>query len=136
MSECDLRFFWNSSPHACYLITSPHRGKTYIGYSSDPGKRIRQHNGLIVGGAKRTKRGRPWSFFCIVSGFQDKHQALSFEWHWQHPSKGLKGPSIDKRLNVLAKLLSKSTGVPLTIVWFQPRQMAQQFRAHEIQLVN
>jgi structure-specific endonuclease subunit SLX1 len=41
----------------CYLLKSvneKYKGDTYIGFTDDPIKRLRQHNGQIKGGAKKT----------------------------------------------------------------------------------
>lgn len=76
----------------CYLLRSLdplHPHLSYIGYTTNPHRRLRQHNGLLKnGGALRTRRkGRPWEFAAIVGGFPTSKQALQFEWHWQHPAK-------------------------------------------------
>ena len=73
----------------CYLLRSldpNHPLKTYVGYTTDPIRRLRQHNGeLKSGGAKRTARnGRPWQYVAIIDGFEDKVAAMQFEWAWQH----------------------------------------------------
>lgn len=72
----------------CYILSSLHKrylNTTYIGFTDDPLHRIRQHNGEIKGGAKFTKRRRPWKIILVVSNFPNKIAALKFEWAWQNP---------------------------------------------------
>lgn len=73
--------------HYCYLLLSETKKKaSYIGYSVNPCRRLRQHNGEIKKGAKKTKGGVPWSLGICVGGFPDRVAALRFEWAWQHPN--------------------------------------------------
>lgn len=83
-----------TSKHNCYLLLNDN-SRTYVGYTNNPSRRIRQHNGEIQGGAKKTIKGRPWRFALIVSGFANEHDALSFEWYWQHSY--VDGRSIQQR---------------------------------------
>jgi len=72
----------------CYLIEShneKYKGDTYIGFTVDPIKRLREHNGDIKGGAKKTSKKRPWELILVVSNFPNKMLALQFEWAWQNP---------------------------------------------------
>jgi structure-specific endonuclease subunit SLX1 len=72
----------------CYLIKSLNDkfiGETYIGFTDDPIKRLRQHNGIIKGGAKKTSKKRPWYLVVVISNFPNKILALKFEWAWQNP---------------------------------------------------
>lgn len=73
--------------YACYLLRSfnPKRSATYIGSTPHPPRRIQQHNGVNVGGAHKTRLGRPWEMELLVHGFPTKVQALQFEWAWQNP---------------------------------------------------
>lgn len=75
-----------------YLLQSiNNERKTYIGYTIDPVRRLRQHNGEIMGGAKKTKDARPWRMICYVTGFPNSRTALQFEWLNNHAKKmGLK----------------------------------------------
>ncbi|WPT17950.1 Structure-specific endonuclease subunit SLX1 [Picochlorum sp. SENEW3] len=76
----------------CYLLRSHHpkaRWRTYIGFTVNPLRRIRQHNGELTQGAWRTKRWRPWEMVVVVYGFADQRTALQFEWTWQHAETSL-----------------------------------------------
>lgn len=68
--------------HAVYCLKKvdgeSNRRKTYVGYTANLARRIRQHNGEISGGAKST-RGAKWQVFYYVDGFPDERTALSCE---------------------------------------------------------
>jgi predicted GIY-YIG superfamily endonuclease len=72
--------------HFCYVLRSGDGRHTYVGYTVDPVRRLRQHNGELAGGAWSTKRGgHSWSFaFVVHSEAFDHHKGLSFEWHLKH----------------------------------------------------
>ncbi|KAI8601610.1 hypothetical protein EDD21DRAFT_374010 [Dissophora ornata] len=76
--------------YCCYLLASTvSRFKThgYVGSTPDPIKRLRQHNGDLTQGAKKTSKKRPWKMVMLVYGFPTKVAALQFEWAWQHPER-------------------------------------------------
>ena len=105
-----------------YLLQSTtHSGRTYIGSTFDMARRLRQHNGQITGGAKRTHVGRPWTVVRTVHGFQTHQQALQFEWAFAHPFRR----GVPARLANLQKVLAKerwtsnaplASSVPLRVV--------------------
>lgn len=96
------------SDHSCYIIKSISTGRLYIGYTLDFTRRLRQHNGEIVGGAKRTSKGRPWTPICIIKGFLDNSSALRFEYRLQHNYKGR--PSLAKILDNLKFIIKNGDG--------------------------
>ena len=73
--------------HCVYVLRSlSSPGRSYVGYTSDPAHRLRQHNGEVAGGAKHTSRARPWAMQCVLSRFSTHAVALQFEWALQHPA--------------------------------------------------
>jgi predicted GIY-YIG superfamily endonuclease len=75
--------------HWVYLIASTISKRTYVGYTNNMTRRLRQHNGEIKGGAKTTRNGRPWVLIATVQGFPDRRTALQFEWRSHHLSKDI-----------------------------------------------
>ena len=65
--------------------------RAYIGATVDPRKRLRQHNGEIVGGAARTRNRGPWRFHCVISGFRTWQEALQYEWAFKYYSRRCRG---------------------------------------------
>src|SRR5437762_13231235 len=68
-----------------YVLESENNSKrTYVGYTNNLQRRIRQHNGdLKSGGARYTKYNRPWKYVCHISGSPEwfnETRALQLEW--------------------------------------------------------
>lgn len=82
-------------PYYIYRLFAKHLVKHqfyhYIGSTPDPLRRIRQHNGIIKGGAKCTSskleciENNQWSFNWLLKTTLDKNNALSLEFHMKHP---------------------------------------------------
>ena len=68
-----------STPWHCYLLFSNDKKNTYVGATTCVSRRLRQHNGELSGGAKRTRSHRPWILAAsvLVGG---KIPALKLEW--------------------------------------------------------
>lgn len=77
----------NKQSHYCYILEDINRKTfTYNGYTNNPIKRLRQHNGEISGGARFTSRSL-WCYFVIITSEDfDYKTALSFEWHLKYPN--------------------------------------------------
>lgn len=100
------------SDHTCYMLQSRVADQTYVGYTIDFNHRIRQHNGEIVGGAKKTMKYRPWAPICKIKGFYEGSSALRFEYRLQHPGrkKRTNEDSITFALQILADIITNGDG--------------------------
>ncbi|XP_064900366.1 structure-specific endonuclease subunit SLX1-like isoform X2 [Columba livia] len=121
---------------AVYLLGSAHprsRGRGYVGFTRDPARRLRQHNGgRGRGGARRTHGAGPWHMLLYVYGFPSDVAALRFEWAWQHPSlsrrlEGVAGRGRGEQpiafaLRLLPHLLLARpwNRLPLRLRWLRP----------------
>lgn len=100
----------------CYIIRSinpKYSNHTYNGSTNNLTRRLRQHNGIIVGGAKSTKNKGPWEYLAIWEGFDNKKEALSCEWKIKHPTNTIKRPTkfngVKGRIKSLNLLLNLNT---------------------------
>lgn len=95
------------SNYLCYCLYNDSNNKTYIGSTNNLSRRLRQHNGEIVGGAKYTTAQQvTWKhLFYISSPHFDHRTALSFEWHLKHPrtqtQTGKRGGGSLRRIDAL-----------------------------------
>jgi predicted GIY-YIG superfamily endonuclease len=108
-----------------YVLQSvPKPNSVYVGFSNNLKQRLRKHNGVIKGGAKKTKRDsfRPWKLVMFVTaagnenepvggGWFDHTEALKLEWALQHTQNKpiqfrIRGePGFTKKLNDLLWIL-------------------------------
>lgn len=84
------------------IVSTSSPNRTYVGITNNWPRRIRQHLGYIVNGAKSTRAHRPWKPLIHVTGFT-KREALQLEWAWKHRRAGTSGPK--GRVKTLQKLL-------------------------------
>jgi len=119
-------------PYIVYVLrsTNPdYKRKTYVGCTKDRNRRLRQHNGEIVGGAKRTLKGRPWEMVCFFHNFPDKKTAYQMEYAIHHSgmkkkkvkcrsgkirtrevlSNNYRGGGLEKRIQLISLVLQKTS---------------------------
>lgn len=75
------------SKWSVYLIISSRLPKTYVGVTTNFSRRLKEHNGVLKGGAKASSAGRPWVLACLVQGFKDRSEACTFESKWKNTSR-------------------------------------------------
>jgi structure-specific endonuclease subunit SLX1 len=68
-----------------YCIAKPGTNNTYVGYTVNWARRIRQHNGEIKNGARSTRKllnkgTGPWAPLFHVTGFKTQRHAKQLEW--------------------------------------------------------
>ena len=89
-----------------YILYNTTSNKTYVGITNNPVRRLRQHNGELVGGAKYTtgnKGDGEWKYYGHIVKKEnsdiilDKITALKMEYRIKFLSRKAQGSSINKR---------------------------------------
>lgn len=94
----------SENKYYCYILKNGDNNRTYNGFTTNPRRRIRQHNGEIKGGAKYTEKfGSNWEYYFIMTGFPDSINALQCEWKIRHPTNKKKGPENIAELKAASK---------------------------------
>lgn len=70
-----------------YVLVSGSTTSTYVGITKDLARRRGQHNGELPGGARATRRGRPWSVARVFGPYASRAEAQRVE----HAVKRLRG---------------------------------------------
>ena len=69
-------------------LTKKGVGYTYVGATNNPSRRLRQHNGELLGGARSTLSGRPWTMKALFGPYADRREAMRAEYALKHRKRG------------------------------------------------
>jgi len=83
-----------------YVLLSGPLERTYVGVATNAERRLRQHNGELVGGARTTRAGRPWSLGALYGPYANRADAQ-------------RGEAELKRLTGMARLSWSAPKLPL-----------------------
>ena len=103
-----------------YLLYNTKNNNTYIGITNNKERRIRQHNGELVGGAKYThakKDDGEWIYYGWIQSntILIKNRALSLEKKIKNASKNMKGMPIEKRISAIYQILADNNDLTFII---------------------
>lgn len=105
--------------YVVYILINTSHNKTYVGITNNPKRRLRQHNGELVGGAKYTTLNRgngEWLFYGFIKNLE-KRQSLSIEKKIKIKSRKLKGTPINRRLQAINLILLEYNNLNFDIIF-------------------
>jgi predicted GIY-YIG superfamily endonuclease len=111
----------NPNNYVVYVLTNTTHNKTYVGITNNTTRRIRQHNGELVGGAKYTTGNKgmgEWKFYGFIKNL-GKHLALSLEKKIKIRSRKVSGTPIEKRTKAINNLLNEYNLINQTNLTFE-----------------
>lgn len=83
----------------------------YVGATLNLERRLRQHNGQLAGGARRTTRALrdgTWSLLASVHGLQTYRNALRFEWALKRECRVRRARTPSQRIDALHALMQRA----------------------------
>ena len=93
-----------AGPAFVYILQSKTRpARSYVGVTNNIQRRLRQHNGHLVGGARYTHSFRPWNMHSLFQ-LSTRHEALSLEWKIKHQRRRADGTGVSGRVATAERL--------------------------------
>ena len=106
LSKYKITFKLPPTNFLVYLLKHETKNRTYVGYTNNLKRRLRQHNGEIKGGARSTtallKYGK-WSVYTTIPNLT-KWDALSKE-AILHRRRGKGKTPLEKRMSIINELI-------------------------------
>jgi predicted GIY-YIG superfamily endonuclease len=82
-------------------------GPYYVGCTTNVERRVRQHNGLIKGGAKYTSKFSNWKLRAVYGPYYGRSEAMKAEWCLKHTKRGISRTFWSKEDSPLCKGLGR-----------------------------
>ena len=76
-------------PWFVYVLRSDSANRYYVGCTTNPARRIRQHNGEIKGGGRYTRTRRPWKGAALYGPYENQSEACRAEKALKKGKRGL-----------------------------------------------
>jgi len=106
-----------------YLLVNSVNNCTYIGITNNKERRIRQHNGELVGGARYTTKLNNkgiWKYYGWLESIEDEliiNRALSLEMKVKIRSRKSKSKlPLEKRLDAINSLLEENPDLKFSVI--------------------
>jgi predicted GIY-YIG superfamily endonuclease len=102
--------------------------KSYVGYTNNFTRRLRQHRKEITGGAKYTSGWKSCHPLAVIHGFTDRKTALQYEWRLKRCAKGRAKSVWERRQRGIVQLLEMARAtktckpreqLTLRVKWFE-----------------
>lgn len=102
--------------------------KSYVGYTNNFPRRLRQHRKELTGGAKYTSGWNNCHPLAVIHGFTDRKTALRYEWRLKRCAKGRAKSVWERRQRGIVQLLKLPRAtktckprneLPLQVRWFE-----------------
>lgn len=101
-----------------YFLESTTSTKSYCGMTKDVPRRLRQHNGELVGGAKYTLHGRPWIIKMVLGPYESRVIGCRVEWR----AKRFRGEERFKYRLWVAELNDNALDKDKHLHWYKKRR--------------
>lgn len=97
-----------------YLLYHTEKNITYVGMTNNKNRRIRQHNGILSGGARYTTNNKgdgEWKYYgwlSLIENNMSKNIALSIEKKIKLRTRKMRGQtSIERRIKAINKVIEE-----------------------------